>query len=75
LPILIDNNLPIYYIVLGVIMDDIQKAASLLGSIKTAKKAESSRKNGMHGGRPKGSVDSFKRARRWKKRPPDETSV
>lgn len=33
--------------------EEIKKAASLLGSIKTKKKARSSRENGKLGGRPK----------------------
>lgn len=31
----------------------LQKAAAALGSVKTEKKAEASRKNGRKGGRPK----------------------
>lgn len=34
-------------------MNTIQKAAQLLGSIKTPKKAKSSRTNGKLGGRPR----------------------
>ena len=37
------------------IKTDIQKAAQMLGRIKTEKKAISSRKNGLLGGRPLGS--------------------
>ena len=33
-------------------MDDIKKAAAAMGSIRTTKKAASSRENGKKGGRP-----------------------
>ena len=37
--------------------DEIRKAAAALGSIRTAKKAASSRENGKKGGRPPLSID------------------
>ena len=37
--------------------DEIRKAAAALGSIRTAKKAATSRENGRKGGRPPANID------------------
>jgi hypothetical protein len=46
-----ENN--VKYLPIEKPFDRFQKAASILGSIKTEKKAKSSRKNGKKGGRPR----------------------
>ena len=49
---MVDKNLSDEYI--------LSRAAGILGRMKTAKKAEASKKNGKLGGRPKGSKNRAK---------------
>ena len=54
----IDNNLTLgYNIIKGVTMN-AKEAARLMGSIKSEKKASSSKRNGKLGGRPKSRKNS-----------------
>jgi len=60
---MLDNNLPISYKLTMKQKAMISAAAKLIGSVRTSKKAASSRKNGKLGGRPIGAKDSYKRTR------------